>query len=116
LICDIAGFRFGPQAASFAEAAFGAFFPALSLWFLGWLFEKIRHIEGLGFGDVKMIAMVGAFLGLQGALFTVILGSVAGSIIGLAWIKITKADAGTFQLPFATFLGAAALFAAIRAA
>ena len=74
----------------------------------------MRDKEGLGFGDVKMIAMVGAFLGLQGALLTVILGSIAGSIIGIAYIKLTKQDASTYQLPFASFLGAAALFAAFR--
>jgi leader peptidase (prepilin peptidase)/N-methyltransferase len=97
----------------FVEAAVGAALPAGTLWLLGWIFEKVRHKEGLGFGDVKMIAMVGAFLGVQGVLLTVILGSVAGSIIGLAYIKVTKQDASTFQLPFATFLGAAALIAAV---
>jgi prepilin signal peptidase PulO-like enzyme (type II secretory pathway) len=39
--------------------------PSVSLFgLLGWLFEKLRHKEGLGFGDVKMIAMIGAFLGI----------------------------------------------------
>jgi leader peptidase (prepilin peptidase)/N-methyltransferase len=114
VMLQIAGYHVGPHAASFAEAAFGAFVPSFSLWLLGWLFEKLRHKEGLGFGDVKMIAMVGAFLGLQGALLTVILGSLAGSVIGLAYIKLTKRDAATFQLPFASFLGAAALIAALR--
>jgi len=114
LICAIAGFRLGPRVESFAEAAFGALFPAVTLFLLGWIFEKVRDKEGLGFGGVKMIAMVGAFLGLQGALLTVILGSIAGSIIGIAYIKLTKQDAATYQLPFASFLGAAALFAAFR--
>ena len=72
--------------------------------------------EGLGFGDVKMLAMIGAFLGIRGALLTVILGSIAGSIIGLAYIKITGKDASSYPLPFGSFLGAAALVAAIQAA
>ena len=67
---------------------FGGLFPAFALWLLGWLFEKLRHKEGLGFGDVKMIAMIGAFLGIRGALFTVIVGSLLGSVIGIAWIKL----------------------------
>jgi leader peptidase (prepilin peptidase)/N-methyltransferase len=113
-LCSIAGLHFGPRTGSFAEAAFGGLFPAGTLWLLGWIFEKVRHKEGLGFGDVKMIAMTGAFLGLQGALLTVILGSIAGSILGIAYIKLTKQDAATFQLPFASFLGAAGLFAALR--
>ena len=52
--------------------------PAGAIWLGGWLFEKLRHKEGLGFGDVKMLAMIGAFLGIRGALLTVILGSLAG--------------------------------------
>jgi leader peptidase (prepilin peptidase)/N-methyltransferase len=96
-----------------AESALGAVLPALFLWVGGWLYFKIRHREGLGFGDVKLIAMVGSFLGLRGALFTLIVGSVAGSIISLLYIKLTGRDAATYELPFGTFLGAAALAAAI---
>jgi leader peptidase (prepilin peptidase)/N-methyltransferase len=94
---------------SLAEAAMGAALPAFFLWGGGWLYQKIRHREGLGLGDVKLIAMVGAFLGLHSALFTLIVGSLAGSILGYAYIKLTHQDAGTYELPFGTFLGAAAL-------
>jgi leader peptidase (prepilin peptidase)/N-methyltransferase len=114
LACALAGYRLPPNWWGISESAFGAFFPAAILWLLGWLFEKIRHKEGLGFGDVKMIAMIGAFLGLQGALLTVIVGSLLGSVVGLAYIKVTKQDAATFPLPFAAFLGIAGLFAALR--
>jgi leader peptidase (prepilin peptidase)/N-methyltransferase len=108
-------FSLGPESrtASLAESAIGAFVPAGALWLMGWLFEKIRRKEGLGFGDVKMIAMIGAFLGIRGALLTVVLGSVLGSVIGLAYIKLTKRDTATYQLPFGTFLGVAALIAAM---
>ena len=99
---------------SMVESAVGAALPAGSLWLMGWLFEKFRHKEGLGFGDVKMIAMVGAFLGVAGSLLTIVVGSVAGSIVGLLYIKAASKDASTYQLPFGTFLGAAALFAAIE--
>jgi leader peptidase (prepilin peptidase)/N-methyltransferase len=103
----------GPRATSFGEAVFGAFVPSVALWFAGWLFEKLRHKEGLGFGDVKMIAMVGAFLGIGGALLTVVLGSVLGSVAGLIYIKVTSKDASSYPLPLGTFLGVAALFAAM---
>ena len=73
----------------------------------------MRHREGLGLGDVKLIAMVGSFLGLRGALFTLVLGSIAGSVIGYIYIKVTGKDPGSYELPFGTFLGAAALLAAI---
>ena len=98
-----------PRRASLAEAAIGCFLPALFLWFGGWIYFKLRHREGLGLGDVKLIAMVGAFLGLQGALLTLIVGSLAGSVIGYAYIKITHKDAATYELPFGTFLGLAAI-------
>ena len=96
-----------------AESAVGALLPALFLWGGGWLYFKLHRREGLGLGDVKLIAMVGSFLGLRGALFTLILGSVAGSIVSLLYIKLTGKDAATYELPFGTFLGAAALAAAI---
>jgi len=99
--------------ASLAESVVGATLPALFLWGGGWLYHKIRHREGLGFGDVKLVMMVGSFLGMRGALITLIFGSVAGSILGYSYIKATKQDPNTYELPFGTFLGAAALLAAI---
>jgi leader peptidase (prepilin peptidase)/N-methyltransferase len=96
-----------------AEAAFGAFIPAFFLYGGGWLYHKLRNREGLGLGDVKLIAMVGSFLGLQGALMTLVLGSLSGSLIGYGYIRATRQDASTYQLPFGTFLSIAALAAAI---
>ena len=96
-----------------AEAALGAFMPAFFLWFGGWVYYRVRHREGLGLGDVKLIAMVGAFLGLRGALLTLILGSVSGSVIGYTYIKMTGQDPSEYELPFGTFLGAAALVAGL---
>jgi leader peptidase (prepilin peptidase) / N-methyltransferase len=101
------------RAASVVEAAFGAGLPSFFLWLGGVMYFKFRHKEGLGFGDVKLIAMVGSFMGLRGALMTLILGSVSGSILGYGYIKATGKDAGTYELPFGTFLGLAALLAAV---
>ncbi len=78
------------------------------MWLLGWLFEKIRHKEGLGFGDVKMIAMMGAFLGLSGVVVSLLLGSLLGSIGGYAWMKITRKDPAAMP-PVRYVLGAGAL-------
>jgi leader peptidase (prepilin peptidase)/N-methyltransferase len=114
LFASIFGFQLPPRAGMLGESLLGAIVPAGTIWFGGWIFEKLRHKEGLGFGDVKMLAMIGAFLGIGGALLTVILGAVAGSIAGLAFIKLTGKDTATYQLPFGTFLGAAALVAAIE--
>ena len=70
------------------------FLPAFFLWFGGWLYYKVRHREGLGLGDVKLVAMVGSFLGLRGALQTLVLGSIAGSLIGYSYIKLTGTGPG----------------------
>ena len=108
LAASIFGYAPGPRLTSLGEAALGAAIPSFSMWLMGFIFEKVRKKEGLGFGDVKMIATIGAFMGLVGALQTVILASVAGSIIGLAWIKLSGKGTDTYQ-PFGSFLGAAAL-------
>ena len=73
----------------------------------------MRHREGLGLGDVKMIAMIGTFLGLQGAMLTLIVASVAGGVGGLIYIFFTGKDASTYELPFGSFLGMAALAVAV---
>jgi leader peptidase (prepilin peptidase) / N-methyltransferase len=96
-----------------AESVMGAVVPSFFLWAGGWLYEKLRHREGLGLGDVKLIAMVGSFLGLQGALLSLVAGSMAGSLLGYGYIRATGKDAATFPLPFGSFLGGAALAAAL---
>jgi len=110
----IAGGNLKGRADWIVESALGAALPAAILWACGWMYEKIRHREGLGFGDVKLMAMVGAFLGLNGALLTVLLGSLAGSILGGGYMLITRKDS-TFELPLGTFLSAAALAAGMAA-
>ena len=113
MLLSLAGVQLPAWAGSVAESAMGAVLPALVLWGGGWIYYKVRHREGLGFGDVKLIAMVGSFLGLRGALATLVLGSFAGSVIGYTYIKLAGKDPDTFELPFGSFLGAAALAAAV---
>ncbi len=111
----ILGIQVSPRVQWVVEAVLGALLPAFFLWLAGWLYEKIRHREGLGLGDVKLIAMVGSFLGFGGALYTLLLGSIAGSAIGYGYIRLTGKDPATYELPFGTFLGAAALLIALAA-
>ena len=72
-------------------------------------YYRVRHEEGLGMGDVKMLAMVGAFVGWKLTLLTLMLASFSGTIIGLALI-VTHRGGMKHALPFGTFLalGAAA--------
>lgn len=97
------------------DAAFAAAVSGLLLWVIPWLYQKVRHREGgwMGLGDVKMMAMVGAFLGLRGSLFTMFTGGLLGSVIGYGYIYFRKKDPSSYELPFGSFLGAAALLVAI---
>jgi len=104
--------RLSPPWIRLADAAFAAAVCGGLVWFIGWAYKKVRHREGLGFGDVKMLAMLGAFLGLRGALSVMIGGSLIGAVIGLGYILIRKKDL-TYELPFGSFLGIAALGVAI---
>jgi len=93
---------------SCAEAVFAGCVCAGALWLIRFVYEKVRHREGLGFGDVKMVGMIGTFLGLEGALLALFVGSVLGSIMGLFYIWFAGKDA-TYEFPFGSFLGVAAL-------
>jgi leader peptidase (prepilin peptidase)/N-methyltransferase len=82
------------------------------LWAVAEAFYRIRGIEGLGFGDVKMMAMVGAFLGAPLTLFTIMIGSLLGSIIGLLLIRFAGKER-QYELPFGTFLSLAGIVAVL---
>jgi leader peptidase (prepilin peptidase)/N-methyltransferase len=117
-----------------ADALVGAAFGSLLLLAAAGLYKLVRKRDGMGMGDVKMMAMVGAFLGLRGAFLTILLGTLFGSILGLALIvvlfaarwKLSVAQRAArrglgktralhwalvskYQLPLGTFLGIAAL-------
>jgi leader peptidase (prepilin peptidase)/N-methyltransferase len=81
-------------------------------WAMYELWLLIRHEEGMGFGDVKMLAMIGAFLGWQLVLFTLMVASMLGSVVGVVMI-LSKKGSLKYALPFGTFLAVAALMAAV---
>ena len=82
------------------------------LFLIAELYYRVRHEEGLGMGDVKMLAMMGAFLGWPLAILSLMIASVAGTIIGIGLI-VTGRGTMKYALPFGTFL---ALGAAVSAA
>ena len=92
------------------DAVLGALLGGGGLWLLGKVWYLLRREEGLGFGDVKMLAMVGAFLGWQGVVVTVLLASASGAALGLALVAAGRLDLGA-RLPFGVFLSAGALIA-----
>ncbi|HYP13681.1 MAG TPA: prepilin peptidase [Bryobacteraceae bacterium] len=99
---------------SVIESAASAALLSFVLWGIGELYFRIRGREGLGLGDVKMVGMLGAFLGLSGALFTLIVGSVLGSLVGIVFIYLARKDAATYELPSGSFLALAALLVGMQ--
>ena len=69
-----------------------------------------RREEGLGMGDVKMLAMIGAFLGWQAVLLTLVLSSISGAVLGVTMMALQRGDM-KYALPFGTFLAIGALVA-----
>ncbi|HTU99159.1 MAG TPA: prepilin peptidase [Luteitalea sp.] len=82
------------------------------LWATGAAYERFRGVEGMGMGDVKMLAMIGAVLGWPLMILTLILSSVVGGLFGAVLLAF-KADARTTALPFGSFLAPAALAASL---
>ena len=113
----IAGFfaqpHWGRAGASLADAASGAGILSGLTWSVRWVHQKIRKREGMGLGDVKMIACIGAFLGLPDGLLAFIVASFFGTIGGVIYALVTKKEISTYELPFGSFLGASALLVAI---
>jgi leader peptidase (prepilin peptidase) / N-methyltransferase len=122
---------------SLVDSLLGAALGASFIYGAGAIYLRWRGMEGMGFGDVKLMAMVGAFLGIKLTIFTIFTASLAGSVFGLTtvfvvWLKRTHrfmrrlADAQAarrrgwqsaqmvyrhYQMPFGVFLGSMALFA-----
>lgn len=80
------------------------------LWLVAWAYHAVSGREGMGGGDVKLLAMIGAFLGWQGVLLTLLLASFIGSAIGIGLMIRQRADS-KLAIPFGPFLALGALVA-----
>jgi len=83
-----------------------------SLFLIGEVYYRTRGVEGMGMGDVKMLAMIGAFLGWPLMVLTLVLASFSGAVFGVAMIASGRGGAQA-ALPFGTFLAVGALVAAV---
>jgi leader peptidase (prepilin peptidase)/N-methyltransferase len=92
------------------SAALGAALGAGGLFAVAFVYERIAGQEGMGLGDVKMLGMIGAFLGPSGVLVTVLLSSVAGSAVGLG-LMAARRGSMKMALPFGVFLSLGAVAA-----
>ena len=95
---------------SVADALLGALLGAGLLFALGEIWYRLRRVEAMGLGDVKMMGMVGLFLGIKLTVLTLLLGSLLGSLLGGLFLLLAGKDT-RYELPFGTFLGVAALIA-----
>lgn len=94
---------------SLIGAAIGALVGGGSLWLMGFVWEKLRGVEAMGLGDVKMMFMVGAFLGWRLAILTIFIGVFSGSLTGIAMMLKRGRSNMQMMLPFGIFLGVAAI-------
>jgi len=106
------GFFFDASVSSFLGALSGALFGAGLFYAVGEVFYRLRHKEGLGFGDVMLMLMIGAFLGVPLTLLTILLGSLLGTLIAgpLHWASSRFRN---YEWPYGSFLGAAAIYVSI---
>lgn len=94
-----------PGAPTPLDSALSAAAGYVGFWAVATLYRRTRGVEGLGQGDWKMVAMLGAFLGWQPMLLTVFFAALSGTLVGVA-MMLVKGRSGRHALPLGTFLAA----------
>ncbi|MFN7782686.1 MAG: prepilin peptidase, partial [Lysobacterales bacterium] len=88
------------------QAIYGAVVGYLSLWTVYWGFKLLTGKEGMGYGDFKLLAALGAWCGLSGILPIVLMSAVVGAVFGSVWLAVHGRDKAT-PIPFGPYLAAA---------
>lgn len=88
------------------EAILGAIVGYMSLWSLYWLFKLLTGKEGMGYGDFKLMAMLGAWLGVKNLLPIILISSMVGAVVGIALILL-KIQSKDRPIPFGPFIASA---------
>ena len=96
---------------SLIGAILGGLMGGGSLWLVGEIWKRLRGVEAMGFGDVKMMFAVGALLGWRLTLLSIFLGAFSGAIIGIFVIARQKDKDLQTQIPFGIFLGIGSIIA-----
>lgn len=107
------GMGWSNPAASLVGAIIGALVGGGSLFLMGEAWTRLRHVEAMGLGDVKMMLMVGAYLGWRLTILNIFLGALTGSIIGIGVTLYQGRRDLQGQLPFGVYLGIGAIIALV---
>ena len=97
---------------SLSDALWGAVIGYMSLWSIFWLFKLITGKEGMGYGDFKLLALIGAWGGWQVLPLTILLSSVLGAVIGIIILRLQR-NGYNKPIPFGPYLAAAGWLALI---
>ncbi len=99
-------------AISLTESVIGSLVLGGLLYTVGEVYYRVRHLEGLGLGDVKMMAMVGAFWGIADAFMILIWGAIICAVTGVLIVLIGRKE-WSYALPFGSYLGVTAILVTI---
>ncbi|KPC05174.1 Type 4 prepilin-like protein leader peptide-processing enzyme [Pseudomonas amygdali pv. lachrymans] len=91
---------------SLSDALWGAVAGYLTLWSVFWLFKLVTGKEGMGYGDFKLLAMLGAWGGWQILPLTILLSSLVGAVLGVIMMRVRRVESGT-PIPFGPYLAIA---------
>ncbi|HNV91979.1 MAG TPA: A24 family peptidase [Thauera aminoaromatica] len=103
-------FNLGTTFAELPDAVIGAMAGYLALWSVFWLFKLATGKEGMGYGDFKLLAAIGAWLGWQMLPLTILLSSLVGAVVGILLIVVAR-HGRNVPIPFGPYLAAAGLIA-----
>ena len=103
-------FNLGATYAELPAAVIGAMAGYLALWSVFWVFKLATGKEGMGYGDFKLLAAIGAWLGWQMLPLTILLSSLVGAVVGIALIVFAR-HGRNVPIPFGPYLAAAGLIA-----
>jgi leader peptidase (prepilin peptidase)/N-methyltransferase len=93
---------------SFKDSLIGVLLGGGSLYIVASVYHLVAKREGMGGGDIKLLAMIGAFIGWKGVLFTILCSSFIGSVVGVTLMLASSADS-KYAVPFGPFLSLGAI-------
>lgn len=101
-------FRYMDPKFGILDSLYGILLGGGILFAIAWLYEFFRKREGMGGGDIKLLGMIGAFCGIKGVIFSLVSGSVLGTIVGIP-LMLAKGRDTKYAIPFGPFLSLGAL-------